>query len=167
MEEMVKLDKGNTLNALAAYTDAFRGLNNFNRNNVNVITAQIAKGLHTVFHVYRDHFTKENISHFCNWFNNMVKLNPAKDEWQFTELKHDRMEQRHLGTAYGIMKRYAAYCRNASLKGGVTVPKLDLIENVYYAHDDLKRAKREEAKRAPGYISPRELSEMVNKKVDF
>ena len=142
MEEMVKLDKGNTLNALTTYTDAFRGLNNFSNNNVNVITAQIVKGLHTVFHVYSNHFSKLNMFHFCHWFNSNVALMPAKEEWQFNELKHDRLEQRHLGTAYGIMKRYATYCRNSSLKGGVTVPKLELIEDVYYAHDRKRQTKR-------------------------
>lgn len=143
MEEMVKLDKNLTVNALNLYTNAFGQLNRSYASTCVPITAQIVKGLHQLLYTYRDHFAQGgNLSHFENWFCKSVQMIPSKDEWLFKTYKHDRMEQRHLGTAYGIMKRYASSCRTGSLAGGVTIPRVELIENVYNAYDNKQKQKQ-------------------------
>jgi hypothetical protein len=139
LEDIVDLDKNLAVWALNLYTTAWGQVVSETSNGI-AITGQIVKGLHQLGITYKDYFnTKQGLERFENWFITMVGLSPSKSDWLFsTEFKHERMELRHLGTALGIMTKYAAYAR---VRYNSSAPSADAIKSLYKSHD-AKRAKK-------------------------
>jgi hypothetical protein len=63
---------------------------------------------------------------------------PAKESWLFNaEHKHDRMELRYYGTAYGIMQRFLSFARNQTWAS--KAPSVKKIESLYKSYDEKKK----------------------------
>jgi hypothetical protein len=141
LEDIVDLNKDLAIWALHLYTKAFGQFVSDNATGT-AITGQIVKALHQLGITYKEHFsTKQGLERFEEWIIKSVGLDPSKSSWLFsTEYKHERMELRHLGTALGIMSKYAGYARP---RFGNSAPTVAPIKTLYQAHD-LKRAKKKE-----------------------
>jgi hypothetical protein len=140
LEDIVNGNKNLAVWAINLYTSAWGQFGNTGTG--TPITGQIVKALHQIGITYSDHFaTKQGLQRFEEWFIASVKLSPDKSSWLFsTEYKHERMEQRHLGTALGIMSKYAGFAR---ITYGNQAPKVEPIKSLYEAHDN-KRAKKKD-----------------------
>lgn len=101
------------------------------------VTGQIVKALHFIKEIYAGHFQDPKmLEHFEAWFEDAVNYSPSISDWLFRELKHDRMEKRHYGTALGIMQKYCAYARQSvSGRLGNKAPKIEPIKTAYEAYD--------------------------------
>jgi len=105
----------------------------------NEVTGQIVKALHFIKEVYASHFQDEAmLTHFETWFVNTVSFDPSIGSWLFRENKHDRMEKRHYGTAYGIMQKYCSYARSTISN---KAPKIETIKSAYLAYDEKLKSK--------------------------
>jgi hypothetical protein len=103
------------------------------------ITGQIVKALSTLKELYFDFFKDfKNEKIFSDWYEAALKVNPEKSTWIFNNLKHDRMEQRHYGTAYGMWRQFCSAMRNTNIKG-FKVPSVKLIENLYNSYEEKKQ----------------------------
>lgn len=142
LEDIVNSDKDLAIWALKLYTQAWGQFGSNNATGI-AITGQIVKALHQLGITYKEHFsTKQGLERFEEWFIKSVKLSPDKSSWLFaTEYKHERMELRHLGTALGIMSKYAGYARTQYSN---SAPKVEPIKTLYEAHDN-KRAKKKDS----------------------
>lgn len=144
MQDMVELDPDTTVYAMKLYCQAF-GVSEARKGNSAVsITGQIVKALQLLKLVYADWLNvKQNLDTFEDWFNGAVSFDNQKSTWLFsTTYKHERMELRHYGTAYGIWKKFASYCRS-TMGMGSNAPKIDTIKDLYNEHDDKRQAKEQ------------------------
>jgi hypothetical protein len=146
LQDMVDLDSENAIWSLNLYIKGWEQFTNGSENGI-AITGQIVKAKHLLKNVYADEFQDEKIlKAFEQWFIDSVRMLPAKESWLFnTEYKHDRMELRHYGTAYGIMQRFCSWARNQTWAS--KAPKIEKMKIVYNSYDE-KKQKRVEEKEA-------------------
>ena len=135
VKEMTDRNKDDAVWALSLFVSAWDKYSGPD----STVTGQIVKALHFIKEVYANHFSDEKmLTHFENWFVNTVSFDPRIGSWLFQEFKHDRMEKRHYGTAYGIMQKYCSYARNTISNRS---PKVEPIKSAYEAHDKEKKQK--------------------------
>jgi len=135
VKEMTDRNKDDAVWALSLFVSAWDKYSGPD----STVTGQIVKALHLIKEVYANHFSDEKmLTHFENWFVNTVSFDPRIGSWLFQEFKHDRMEKRHYGTAYGIMQKYCSYARNTISNRS---PKVEPIKSAYEAHDKEKKQK--------------------------
>ena len=138
IEEMTDRNKEDAVWALSLFVAAW---DKYSRpsSTGNEVTGQIAKALHFIKEVYASHFEDETmLAHFEDWFVSAVSFDPSIGSWLFRENKHDRMEKRHYGTAYGIMQKYCSYARNTIIN---RAPKIEPIKSAYFAYDERQKSK--------------------------
>ena len=127
-----------TVYALRLYKDTFGQNTPITATGVN-ITGQIVKALATLSKVYKDWFKVESQREiFEQWLKQAYAYNPSRDNWIFNHLKHDRMEKRHYGTAYGIWQQFNQYCLAKHKK---IQPGIKPIEQLYTAYDKAKQSR--------------------------
>jgi len=145
IEEMTDRNKEDAVWALSLFVSAW---DKYSRpgSTGNEVTGQIAKALHFIKEVYANRFEDEAmLKHFEDWFVNAVSFDPLIGSWIFRENKHDRMEKRHYGTAYGIMQKYCNYARNTIIN---RAPKIEPIKSAYLAYDEKQKSKTKVAEAA-------------------
>ena len=143
LQDMVDLSPENTVWALRLYTRSWDQFTNGSETGI-AITGQIVKAHHLIKDVYAEEFKDEKIlKSFEQWFVDTVRMLPAKESWLHnTEYKHDRMELRHYGTAYGIMQKFCAWARNQTW--APSAPHIEKIKAVYKSYDEKKKQRVEE-----------------------
>ena len=130
IEYMVKKDIPTTIHALNMYTLAFptRGTT------PNSVVNQFAKALQQVLITYSDYFTLEANLDNLNAYLDYKALAETPSTMLSKEYSHDRMEKRYLGTAYGLMQNFRRWVERNSKKGGITVPEMAPIKDLYMSH---------------------------------
>lgn len=130
IEFMVKKDDASAKQALTTYTSVF----NTRGATPNSVVSQLAKALQQIFLTYRKYFEVEaNAVNFYNWIEKKASSTNAQN-MLYKHYSHDRMEQRHLGTAYGLMQDFRGYVEDNSKKGGITVPEMAPIKDLYTSY---------------------------------
>ena len=139
LQDMVDSNSKNTVWALNLYTRAWGQHTNDSDNGI-AITGQIVKALHLIKDVYRDEFNQNDMQKkFEDHFVNLVSMMPDKGSHMFHENKHDRMELRHYGTAFGIMQRFCSFGRNQTW--APKTPNISKIKDLYTMYDKKKQSK--------------------------
>ena len=131
-------DKQTAIDCLKLYTQSFS--KNAGKDKLAPVTSQIVKALQCILLTYQSHFIFKHQTrlHFFKWFKDATQLNTQVKSWLFNEkYQHDRMEQRHLGTALGIIQMYASYCRS----NNVPAPEVKVMENLFKAREQAIKAK--------------------------
>lgn len=127
IEWMVKKDIPTAIQSLVLYTSVFKTKGS----TPNSVVNQLAKALQQLFISYRQYFENEaNVAKFAEWFEKKAESTTAQN-MLYKHYSHDRMEQRHLGTAYGLMQDFRSTVENDPKKGGITVPEMAPIKNLY------------------------------------
>jgi hypothetical protein len=138
LQDMVDSNSDDTIWALNLYTRAW-GQHTGDSDIGIAITGQILKALHLIKDVYRDDFDQNDmLEKFEDHFTDLVSILPSKGDHLFHENKHDRMELRHYGTAFGIMQRFCSWGRNQ--KWAPKTPKIDKIKDLYTMYDKKKKS---------------------------
>ena len=131
IEWMVKKDIPTAVQSLNLYTQTFTP-----RGKPSAITNQFAKALQQLLITYKEYFSNEaNMDKFEQFLHTKSLTDDAKD-LLFKEYSHDRMEQRHLGTAYGLMKSFRKFVDKGSKAGGIEVPETTPIKDVYTSYSN-------------------------------
>jgi hypothetical protein len=139
LQDMVDSNNEDTVWALNLYTRAWGQHTNDSDNGI-AITGQIVKALHLLKDVYRDEFSQNDmLKKFEEHFVNLVSMMPDKGSHLFHENKHDRMELRHYGTAFGIMQRFCSFGRNQTW--APKTPNISKIRDLYTIYDKKKQSK--------------------------
>jgi len=130
IEYMVKKDIPTTIKALNMYTTAFdtRG------STPNSVVNQYAKALQQVLITYSDYFKLEANVDNLEAFLEHKALDETPSTMLSKQYSHDRMEKRYLGTAYGLMQNFRRWVERNSKKGGITVPEMAPIKDLYMSH---------------------------------
>jgi hypothetical protein len=130
IEYMVKKDIPTTIQALNIYTTAFptRGTT------PNSVVNQFAKALQQLLLTYSSYFTLEANVDNLNAFLNHKALDETPATMLSKEYTHARMEKFYLGTAYGLMQNFRRWVERNSKKGGITVPEMAPIKDLYMSH---------------------------------
>ena len=128
IEWMVKKDIPTAVQSLNLYTQTFTP-----RGKPSAVTNQFPKALQQLLITYKEYFSNEaNMAKFEQFLHTKSLTDDAKD-LLFKEYSHDRMEQRHLGTAYGLMKSFRKFVEKNSLAGGVEIPETTPIKKIWTA----------------------------------
>tara|TARA_A100001011_G_scaffold70139_1_gene71711 strand:+ start:378 stop:1391 length:1014 start_codon:yes stop_codon:yes gene_type:complete len=128
--------------AVKLYKESFPKLTKKSGNKHIEITGQLIQALVYIysFGPYAQ-WMKDNPSAFADWFKDITKgkQSPKKHLYE-VEYPHERMEQRYLGTAYGLLQDCFANLRLDSKD----VPSIEFMETAYRAHEK-KRAEQKKA----------------------
>jgi len=128
--------------AVKLFKDSFHKLTLKSGNNHIEITGQMIQALVYIYS-FKEYaqWMNDNPTAFADWFKGMTKhkQSPKKHLYE-VEHPHERMEQRYLGTAYGLLKDCFADLRLDSKD----VPSIKIMETAYRAHA-VRRAEEKKA----------------------
>jgi hypothetical protein len=106
------------------------------------MTSQLIQALVFIyqFKAYED-WMKKNPTLFADWFIDLVATKPVPKKHLYeVEYPHERMEQRYLGTAYGLIQDFFGTLRANNVKN---VPSPKEMRTAYQAHKDKKQEQKQ------------------------
>lgn len=129
IEYMVKRDIPSATQALQLYTKAVA-----EKNGVQSVVNQLAKAFQQIFITYEEHF--ENPANLNSFQDFIIKKcdDTLPSNLLYKQYSHDRMELRHLGTAYGLVQDWRYAVNKNSKKGGITEPAVNDIKELYNSY---------------------------------
>jgi len=136
IEWMAKKDVVTAIKALNLYTESWKSRGTL----PNSVTNQLAKAFQQLFITYKHYFNNNaNLKQF-ETFIKAKAFTTQPNKFLYKEHSHDRMEQRHLGTAYGIMQEFRVFVEGNSRKGGIEVPVVGPIQDLFEEHSNKTRS---------------------------